>query len=675
MRPGKSSGGGCPEKPRPTLTVEDAWLLANQLYQAGGLQEAEQLCQKILSADSRNPQALRLAGALAHQRGDHESALHLIRKAIEFKPTFAEAHSTLGRVLRDQGKLEESIASYRRATALDPQLATAHNDLGNVLVEQGKRDEALACYQRALEIRPSYPEAHNNLGNLCQMNSQFAEALACYQKAIDLSPTYAEAYRNLGSALVNVGRLPEAIASFQTAISIQPAFTEAIAQLEHQMRNLCEWNGLDVLSNLLIDRVERHTGCVNPFVFLTLDTTPQQQFRCARQWAAQNLRGSNESARQPGFATRRQDKITLGYLSCDFHEHATAHLTSELFELHDRSRFEVTAYSYGPDDGSLARRRLVAAFDRFVDIAELSFADAARQIRQDGVDILVDLKGYTANARPPIVALRPAPVQVNYMGFPGTLGSRAIDYIIADQYVIPSSQQPFFSEKLVHLPDCYLVNDRTRKISPHVPSRQDCGLPEAGVVFCCFNTSYKITRRMFDIWMRLLKAVPGSALWLLESNPHATGNLKKEASARDVSAERLIFAPVLPNPDHLARFALADLFLDTLPYNAHTLASDALWGGCPVVTCSGRTFVSRVAGSLLNAVGLPELVTTSLEAYESLAFELARDPDRLRSIRQKLAANRLTTPLFDSRRFTRNLEAAYESMWSAYRKEEAPSSG
>ena len=577
--------------------------------------------------------------------------------------------------MRDQGKLEESIASYRLATSLDPQLATAHNDLGNVLMEQGKRDEAWACYRRALEIRPSYAEAHNNVGNLYQMNGQFTEAVACYQKAIDLSPNYAEAHRNLGSALVNLGRLPDANASFQTAISLQPAFTEAIAQLEHQMRNLCEWNGLNLLSNLLIEKVENQTACVNPFVFLTLDATPRQQFLCARQWAAQNLHGSSQDARKPVLAARPKDRITLGYLSCDFHEHSTAHLTSELFELHDRSRFEVMAYSYGPDDGSPARRRLVAAFDRFVDISDLSFADAAGRIREGGVDILVDLKGYTANARPQIVALRPAPVQVNYLGFPGTLGASALDYIIVDAYVVPPSQQPVFSEKLVYLPDCYLANDSTRQISPYVPSRQDCGLPETGVVFCCFNTSYKITPTMFDIWMRLLKAVAGSVLWLLESNPHATKNLKKEASARDVSPERLIFAPMLPNSDHLARFALADLFLDTLPYNAHTLASDALWGGCPVVTCSGQTFASRVAGSLLNAIGLPGLVTTSLAEYESLALELALHPDRLRTIRQKLAANRLTTPLFDSRLFTRNLEAAFETMWSGYQTGKTPGAG
>ena len=667
MSPGKSSGGGCREKPHPALTVADAWLLANQLYQAGGLEEAQRICQKILQADARHPQALHLAGVLAHQSGDHESALRLIRRALESKPQFAEAYSALGRVLRDQGKLQESVAAYRRAISLDPQLATAHNDLGNVLVEQGWRDEAMACYERAATIRPSYPEARNNLGNLYQMKGQFAEAVACYQTAIDLSPNYAEAHRNLGSALVNLGRLPEAISSFRVAISLQPAFTEAIAQLEHQMRNLCEWNGLDALASLLIEKVENQSGCVNPFVFLTLDTTPRQQFLCARQWTAQNVPAYSGTFK-PDFPVRPKDKITLGYLSCDFYEHATAHLTSQLFELHDRNRFEVAAYSYGPDDGSPARRRLVVSFDRFVDIADLSFADAAGRIRADGVDILVDLKGYTAGARPQITALRPAPIQVNYVGFPGTLGTHAIDYILVDAFVVPPDQQPFFSEKLVHLPDCYLPSDNTRKISSHIPSRQDCDLPEAGVVFCCFNTSYKITPTMFDIWMRLLKAVPGSVLWLLESNPHATGNMQKEARGRDVDPARLVFAPVLPNADHLARFALADLFLDTLPYNAHTLTNDALWGGCPVITCSGQTFVSRVAGSLLKAMGLPELVTTSLEEYEALALQLARDPGRLRSVRQKLAANRLTTPLFNSRQFARNLEAAYETMWSAYQR-------
>jgi protein O-GlcNAc transferase len=673
VKPSNPSTDSDSGRPRPTLTVERALSLAGQLREAGGIAEAEILCKKVLQADPRHPQALHLAGALAHQRGDLAAAARLFRQSVEANPRFAEAHSSLGRVLRDQGQLDEAVVSYRMATSVDPESATAHNDLGNVLVEQGNWDEAAACYRRALELRSAYAEAHNNLGNLYQMDGRFDEALACYHEAIKLRPRYAEAHRNLGSALANLGRLTEAVVSFRTAIAIQPEFTEAIAQLVSQMKNLCEWNGLDVFSKLLIDNVENRKGSVNPFVMLTLDSTARQQLLCAQQWAQRNLPGPAEDLPKPHFATRRKSRITLGYLSSDFQEHATAHLTSRLFELHDRSRFEVIAYSYGSDDGSDARRRLMGAFDRFVDITDYSFADAARQIRQDGVDILVDLKGYTANSRPQIVALRPAPVQVNYLGFPGTLGSRATDYVIVDRYVVPPSQQLFFTEKLVHLQDCYLCPDRARKIAPELPSRRDCGLPGTGVVFCCFNTSYKITPVIFDVWMRLLNAVPGSVLWMLDSNRGATENLKQEAATRNVDAERLVFGPVLPNPDHLARFVGADLFLDTLPYNAHTLTVDALWGGCPVITCSGQTFASRVAGSLLHAIGLPELVTNSIEQYESLALALAREPARLQGIRHKLAANRMTTPLFDSERFTRSLEAAYEAMWNAYQTGEAES--
>jgi len=583
----------------------------------------------------------------------------------------AEAHSTLGRALRDQGKLEEAAASYRKATALDPQNAAFQSDLGNVLAEQGKLGEAIACYQKALETCAEYAEAHNNLANLYQMTGRLEEAAAGYQKAISLRPDYAEAHRNLGSLFCRQGRLPEAIASLQSAVSLNPAYGEAIALLEHQKRHICEWKGLDALSRSLIHMVEQGSGKVNPFGFLCLESTPAQQLLCARQWAAQNAKYTSD---ETSFKFQDEARITVGYLSADFHEHATAHLISELFSRHDRNRFRVVGYSYGPDDGSPARERLIRSFDRFVDIRNESFVESARRIRADGVQILVDLKGYTADARPKIMALRPAPIQVNYLGYPGTMGSDAIDYAIVDSIVVPQGEQAFFSEKLVQMPDCYQVNDSARTISERKPSRQECGLPESGFVFCCFNASYKITPKVFNVWTRLLKAVPRSVLWLLDSNPYATANLKREAEARGVAAGRLVFAGHLPYADHLARFAVADLFLDTFPYNAHTLTSDALWGGCPVVTCSGRIFPSRVAGSLLRSVGLTELVCGSLTEYENLALALARDPERSCAVRQKLHTTRLVAPVFDTRRFTRHLEAAFETMWELYRRGEAPRS-
>jgi predicted O-linked N-acetylglucosamine transferase (SPINDLY family) len=431
------------------------------------------------------------------------------------------------------------------------------------------------------------------------MTGQLEEAAAGYEKAIRLRPDYAQAHRNLGSLLYRQGKLPEAVASLRTAVSLDPSFAEAASLLEHQQRHLCDWRGLEALSRSLIQMVEHGSGGVNPFAFLCLGTTPEQQLRCARQWSARNVPGAVEA---PTFTFEPGDRITIGYLSADFHEHATAHLTSELFELHDRQRFRIIGYSYGPDDRSPARGRLSRAFDQFVDIRDESFSQSAIRIREDGVQILVDLKGYTADARPRIVALRPAPVQVSYLGYPGTMGTNAIDYAIVDRTVAPPEDQAFFTEKLVQMPDCYQVNDSTRKIASP-PSRRECALPDNALVFCCFNASYKIAPKVFSIWTKLLKLIPGSMLWLLDSNPHATESLKREAVDRGVDPNRLIFAGHVPYPEHLARFAIADLFLDTFPYNAHTLASDALWGGCPVLTCSGRTFVSRVGGKPLAFAG------------------------------------------------------------------------
>jgi protein O-GlcNAc transferase len=598
---------------------------AIEAHRLGRSPEAAELCQQILEANPSEPRAWHLLGIIAHQTGNSRMACDLIRRAIH----------------------------------LDPDFATAWSDLGNILIQQGQLDNAIACYRRAIAISPNFPEAHNNLGNAHQMSDAPQEAITYYRKAIELRPDYAEAHRNLGSALRRIGDLEAALEAFETAIALNPAFAEALAQTEHQMRHICAWNGLDNLSSRLIEIVDSGSSAVNPFIFLCLETTPKQQLQCARQWAAENL---PILPPRPRRGSQHADRITIGYLSADFQEHATACLISELIELHDRKRFNIIGYSYGRDDGSAARQRLTTSFDRFADLEAASFQEAATRIQNDGVDILVDLKGYTAEARPQILALRPAPIQVSYLGYPGTMGTEAVDYIIVDPFVVPADQQPHFTEKLIHLPGCYQVNDRTRPISSNIPTRGDCGLPESRFVFCCFSASYKITPKVFDVWIRLLTAIEGSVLWLLESNALATANLKREAETRGIAANRLIFAPTLPNPAHLARFAIADLFLDTLPYNAHTVASDALWGGCPVLTCAGKTFASRVAGSLLQAVGLPELVTTSLGDYQTRALNLARNPESIREVRDKLQRSKLTSPLFDTPQFTRNLEAAYEGM-------------
>lgn len=552
--------------------------------------------------------------------------------------------------------------------------AAALQRLGISNADRGKLDSAVNCFQRALEIRPNFPEAHYGLGNAYAMKTYVAAATSCYRKAISLRATYAPAHRGLGSALMRQGRFAQAIASLRTAVSLDPKFAEALSLLVHAMRHTCAWGELDVLSHRLIRMVRNASGCVNPFTFLCLDSSPKEQLLCSKHWAARKVAGSRGQTRKLDCRRYRGEKITVGYLSADFHEHATMRLISEVFSLHDRAKFRIFGYSCGPDDSSSTRKRVVRSLDRFINIRSASHEEAAHRIRKDGVGILVDLKGYTTDARPKILALRPAPVQVSYLGYPGTTGSRAIDYAVVDHYIVPLDQEPCFSEQLVYLPDSYQANNSARKTFSPRPSRRDCGLPETGFVFCCFNVSYKITPRVFDIWMRLLHAEEGSTLWLLDSNALATANLKREAKARGIPVRRLVFAPESPNSYHLARLALADLYLDTFPYNSHTLASDALWAGCPIVSCSGETFASRVAGSLLHAIGQPELVCTSLEEYERLALELARNVAWLRAIRRRIRSARRSSPLFDSRSFTRNLETAFETMWGKFRRGEPPHS-
>ncbi|MFC5865474.1 tetratricopeptide repeat protein [Acidicapsa dinghuensis] len=570
-----------------------------------------------------------------------------------------------------RGEADAAVELLCKAVEADPTSAVVANDLGSVLAQMGRMEEAIAAFRRAIELAPEYPEAHNNLANVYQMTGDLDAAVVSYQTALRLAPQYAEGHRNLASALWRLGRIEEASAALALAVSINPSYIEAVALLVLQLKQMCDWRMVDELTQQLIRAVEDGSGGVNPFVFLTLETTPRRQRQCAEQFAQARWLTVSGTANNTAQAATNRERITVGYLSADFQEHATAHLISELFELHDRSRFRVVGYSYGADDGSAARKRLRESFDLFVDLEVVSHADAAARIRADGVDILVDLKGYTTDARPEIMALRPAPIQVSYMGYPGTMGANAIDYILVDRFVVPVEQQKNFTETLVHMPHCYLVNDRRRPVA-EASSRAEYGLPEDGFVFCCFNSAHKITPAIFDIWIRLLEQVPGSVLWLLESSLVAMTNLRREADARlKGGAERLIFAPQLANAEHLARFAVADLFLDTLPYNAHTLTSDALWGGCPVLTVTGETFASRVAGSILHTAGLPELVTSTLDEYEATALRLASARAELATLRARIQKNKMTTPLFDTPRFTRELEAAFEWMMQQASSREA----
>lgn len=681
-------------------------------HTAGRYGEAEQIYQQILQADPDQPIALHLLGVLAHQTGNSAAAVDLIRKAIAIKPDFVEAHNNLGLALRKLGSLEGAVESYGKAIAINPDFAMAHSNLGNALKEQGKLDQALASFHAALSINPEYAEAHNNLGlvllslgkteqaadsfhkalainpnygeahnNLglaLHSSGQLEQAVSSYHKAIALKPDYAEAHNNLGNALKELARLDDAVGAYRQALRIQPDDEHAAVNLLHQLHHACAWSEIDGLESKVKEFTRRSIDQGNPVTMSPLGNVTStadgaENLAVARSKSREIA--SKMSAFKADFkfpaASPAKSPITIGYLSSDFQNHATAHLMLSLFELHNRDQFKVFTFSHGRNESSPYRAKIVGDSDSFFDLRHDDHLQGAEKIFQSGVDILVDLKGHTQNNRLEICALRPAPVQVSYLGFPGTSGADFIDYLITDPTVTPQDQAPYFSEQLVYLPHCYQINDRQQKISDISFSRSDFGLPDKGFVFCSFNGNYKIEPVMFDVWMALLKKVPDSVLWLYRSNDLAEANLKLQAQARGVEAERLIFTGKMPKDQHLVRYQLADLALDTRICGGHTTTSDALWAGVPVITMMGAHFASRVSASLLKAVGLPELISQNLQQYEALAYGLSQNPAQLADLKAKLSRNRLSEPLFDTPRFVKNLETAYRTMWDKYLSGEA----
>jgi predicted O-linked N-acetylglucosamine transferase (SPINDLY family) len=621
----------------------------------------------VLSGDF--PEALNNHGNTLTQLGQAAEAIKSYNRAIKARPDYAEAYFNRGNAYLAVSNHQRAISDFDKALAITPARAEIWNNRGNALGELNRWDEALKSYDKALAARPDYSDALNNRGHLLFKLQRLDEALANYNKALFFQPDHVEALNNRGNALKDLRRNEEAIADFEKALAIAPDHRIAFGGLADAALKICDWPRMAKIAAELPRRIFEQKSQVPPLALIGYSSDPALQLECAKINVEHTVPVRTERTWKP---RQRRDKIRIGYLSGDFHRHATAFLMAELFELHDRSRFEVLAFSYGPPDASDMRARLLAAFDQFHDVLGKSDAEAANLMSELGVDIAVDLKGWTRDCRPGILGFRPAPIQVNYLGYPGTMGAPFIDYVIADAIVLPLDQQPFWTEKIVHLPDCYQVNDSKRAIAERAPSRQEAGLPEDAFVFCSFNNTWKVTAEVFDVWMRLLGAVPGSVLWVLRDNVIVENNLRREAAARGVDASRLVFAETLPLADHLARHRLADLFVDTLPVNAHTTASDALWAGLPLVTCSGQAFASRVAASLLHAVGLPELVTHDLAQYEQTALRLAREPALLASLRERLRSNRATCALFNTQRSRRHIEAAYTSMWQLFLDKQSP---
>ncbi len=609
-------------------------------------------------------------GKLLRDLGRPDEALASHDQALACKPDTAEVHINRGNALQDLGRIEEALAGYERALALKPDYAEAYCNRGNALQILKRLDEALVSYDRALAIRPGYAEVHVNRGNTLQDLKRFDEAIASYDRALALKADYAVAHNNRGNALLLLRRLDEALESYARALAIKPDYEFLLGTYLLTKMKLCDWAALAPHIDRLMTDLRAGKKVTPPFPALSLIDTPELHKTAARIYCQ-----SKYPARPPVQAHAPHggtDRIRVGYYSADFHEHATAYLMAELFEAHDARRFELHGFSFGPDRRDRMRARIGAAFDRFHDVSGLGDMEIAQLSRASGIDIAVDLKGYTQDARPGIFAQGCAPIQVSYLGYPGTTGAEYFDYVIADRIVIPPEHQTDFTEKVVYLPGCYQVNDSRREIASGPVSREKLGLPEDAFVYCCFNNNYKILPETFDAWTRILKAVEHGVLWLLEDNPTAARNLRREAEARGVDGNRLIFAKRLPLDEHLARHRAADLFLDTMPCNAHTTASDALWAGLPVLTRMGRSFASRVAASLLNALSLPELITDSMAEYEAKAVELALSPDTLRSLRARLAYNRTASALFDGTSFARRLEAAFVAMHARHMAGLAP---
>lgn len=654
-----------------------AWLaeahrtIGASLRRRGRMAEAIEMVARALVHDAANPDLVfELAVSLA-EAGRAEDAIAAFTRVLDLNPACADAALNRGLVQRSLGRRDQALASLDVAIAIKPEHADAWVKRGAVMREAGRLEEALASFDAALAIRSRSAEDWHSRAQVLQALGRAEEALASSGVALEIRPDFLEALLFRASVLLSLRRFDAAQAAFDEVLALEPSSAGAFSGAVYCATNRCDWTRAGEIGAAL-RREETLAARLHPFAAIGFCDDPALHRRSAESWSRMTFPAP--AALAPALRRHGGDKIRIAYLSADFRAHPTSNLIAQVFELHDRTRFDVVGVSFGPDDTSPQRQRVVRAFDSFLDVRQASDHDTARLLRELDIDIAIDLMAHTKFARPGILALRAAPIQVNYLGYPGTTGAAFLDYIIADPVVLPLDQQPHYSEQIVQLPDCYQPNDTARPISARVPTRAEMGLPETGVVFSCFNNSWKITEPLFAIWMRLLAEVEGSVLWLLSDTPAAQASLWREAEARGIDAKRLVFAERLPLADHLARQSLADLFLDTLPYNGHTTASDALWAGLPVVTCQGRAFAGRVAASLLTAIGLPELIATSLEAYEALALALARDPARLAQIRRRLAQNRKTHPLFDTPRFCRHLEAAYRTMCEIHWQGEPPRS-
>ena len=666
------------------------------LHHQGKLGDAKQIYEKILQKQSNHFVALQLLGTIYTQVKQHEVSLQYFDKALQINKTNSEVFNNRGIVLQNLKRLDEALTSYEEALRINPDYAEALNNRGIVLQNLKRLDEALTSYEEALHIKPDYAKALNNRGIVLKDLKRLDEALTSYEEALRINPDYAEALNNQGNALRDLKRLDEALTSYEEALRIKPDYAkafynrgnalrglkrldEALTSYEEALRikpdyeflpgicqytrmHLCVWTNFQETVEELRRGIASRLPISSPFPVLGLIDDLETQRLCATTYV--ETKHSKSILRYSNQSQDLKEKPKIGYFSADFHNHATLHLMQEVFKNHDHSRFDFFAFSFGPQTNDSWQQEAKTYFKDFIDVRDKSDAQVAELSRQLGIDIAIDLKGFTADARTGIFANRAAPTQINYLGYPGTMGADYIDYIIADKIVIPEESQQFYTEKVLYLPNCYQSNIRTRKVSEKEISRKDVGLPEDVTIYCSFNNIYKITPDMFSIWLEILKSVESSVLWILCTSDTAKHNLIQFANSHGVDSSRIVFAPHMPIEEHLKRLLLADVFLDTFPCNAHTTASDAVRMGVPIVTLAGESFASRVAASILSTIGMQELIVNNPEDYKSLAIRLGADTDYLKTVKHELKMNLSESSLFDSVTFTKDLENIYESLIS-----------
>ena len=648
-----------------------ARLLGALLLQQSRFDEARQCFAQVLAQTPKHFGALTGLGDALAAEGQSEAALATYREALSIQPASAGVRHAVALALLNLGRPDQALREWDQVLGADPAMFAASIGRGSALNALGRNEEALSEFDRAIELAPYDSNGHYNRAVVQGAMGRIDEALASYELALAITPDHTRALFNCAVLQSGRSRHAEALANFEQILLTDPDYPQAIGNVALEKARICDWRDWEAIVRRVDEGVAQGKQVIVPFAYLALSDSAERQCACA----ARTIADRHPASQRPLWSGQRHahDKIRVAYLSADFQEHAVSYLIAGLFENHDRQRFEITGVGFGPDIRCRTRDRIEAACDRSVDIRNMSDADAAALLHNLEIDIAVDLMGFTQHARTGIFARRPAPVQVNYLGYPASMGAGYLDYILADPFVIPEALRKHYTESVVYLPDTFQVNDSKRRIAEATPTRASVGLGDDAFVFCSFNSSLKITPTMFSLWMRLLSRVPGSVLWLIAGNPDVEANLRREAQTRGIAPERLVFARRMAYPEHLARYRLADLFLDTLPFNGGATVSDALWAGLPALTCAGEAFAARMAGSLLHAVGLPELVTYSLADYESLAMQLATEPARIAGLKQRLTRNRDTHPLFDTNRFTRNLEAAYLAMWERTQRGQAPS--